>query len=555
MRNPYAALMEWYAAVKPGGHLVFTVPDEDLYEQGVFPSKWNQDHKWTFTLWKDGSWSKKSLNVPEVTAILHNAQVRRIHLCDTEYDYSMEEVDQTFEGTAEAFIEVVIRKMPNKRVDGQTFKHSGARGDLIYAMPAMKALGGGVLMINFDPTQYLGNCIANNEVSQFRELMKGEDCVDEVVEWDGSIPTYDLDDFREVDADANLLSQAHLTRFGVDFDLSKPWLFVEPRHVAKIVVSRTWRYHGPLEWDELQPWVDQCVFVGSEDEYRDFREATLLEIPHEPTPTFMDLARVIAGSDLFVGNQSFPYSLAEAMKVQRVLEVCPTCPNCTPQGDAGFTRLTQDIIEHCLSGSPLLGSYDSRSHLPWKIKELHAVKMESPNKASIRPSVSCVVPFRKGHDKDIERLRKGAENTDAQVIVGTSEGGTFEQMANALAEKATGDVICVVDIALCSDYADVAMLVSQFTIERLGIVAATMSLDSYPHPSGPCVAVSRKAYHECGLFNTGMASGRLGVLEMSLRYGRRRWSSKAAATGRWECRQAGDEGNAEYIRKVYGVKV
>src|SRR2546425_2665638 len=38
MVDPYAALGEWFALVKPGGHLIVLVPDEDLYEQGHFPS-------------------------------------------------------------------------------------------------------------------------------------------------------------------------------------------------------------------------------------------------------------------------------------------------------------------------------------------------------------------------------------------------------------------------------------------------------------------------------------------------------------------------------------
>src|SRR5262245_29112787 len=47
MRNPERALGNWFRLLKPGGHMVVVVPDEDLYEQGVFPSTFNRDHKWT----------------------------------------------------------------------------------------------------------------------------------------------------------------------------------------------------------------------------------------------------------------------------------------------------------------------------------------------------------------------------------------------------------------------------------------------------------------------------------------------------------------------------
>ena len=46
--------------LEPGGHLIVTVPDEDLYEQGHFPSDYNRDHKWTFTIHKPKSWSERS---------------------------------------------------------------------------------------------------------------------------------------------------------------------------------------------------------------------------------------------------------------------------------------------------------------------------------------------------------------------------------------------------------------------------------------------------------------------------------------------------------------
>ena len=45
MHNPWLALGKWWKLVKPGGHLIVFVPDEDLYEQGYWPSLFNEDHK------------------------------------------------------------------------------------------------------------------------------------------------------------------------------------------------------------------------------------------------------------------------------------------------------------------------------------------------------------------------------------------------------------------------------------------------------------------------------------------------------------------------------
>ncbi|MDR2614334.1 MAG: class I SAM-dependent methyltransferase, partial [Candidatus Accumulibacter sp.] len=57
MYDPYKTLPEWWKLVKSGGYMIIYVPDEDLYEQGHFPSIYNPDHKTTFTIKKEKSWS------------------------------------------------------------------------------------------------------------------------------------------------------------------------------------------------------------------------------------------------------------------------------------------------------------------------------------------------------------------------------------------------------------------------------------------------------------------------------------------------------------------
>lgn len=89
MRGPRAALLEWWQLVRPGGHLFFIVPDEDLYEQGVFPSRFNSDHKATFTIAKARSWSSVSVNVLELAQSLPGAEVVRLVLQDQGYDRSL----------------------------------------------------------------------------------------------------------------------------------------------------------------------------------------------------------------------------------------------------------------------------------------------------------------------------------------------------------------------------------------------------------------------------------------------------------------------------------
>jgi hypothetical protein len=66
MVDPRGAIQNWFSLVKPGGHLITIGPDEDLYEQGHFPSIFNSDHKSTFTISKSASWSPVSINCLEL---------------------------------------------------------------------------------------------------------------------------------------------------------------------------------------------------------------------------------------------------------------------------------------------------------------------------------------------------------------------------------------------------------------------------------------------------------------------------------------------------------
>jgi SAM-dependent methyltransferase len=86
MHNPPASLQNWWSLVKPGGHLFLIVPDEDLYEQGAFPSHFNPDHKHTFTIGKKKSWSPSSFNVFELCKSLEGAVIESVVLNDIGYD-------------------------------------------------------------------------------------------------------------------------------------------------------------------------------------------------------------------------------------------------------------------------------------------------------------------------------------------------------------------------------------------------------------------------------------------------------------------------------------
>lgn len=134
--HPTEALRNWIRITKPGGHLVILVPDEDLYEQGVWPSTFNDDHKWTFTInkgWihnhpigdhfsrikerRNLSWSDASINVFEMLHIYSNkVSVLKVELLDATFNYNIPRVDQTL-GRSESAIEIILRKKTTEEIE------------------------------------------------------------------------------------------------------------------------------------------------------------------------------------------------------------------------------------------------------------------------------------------------------------------------------------------------------------------------------------------------------------------------------------------------------
>lgn len=112
VRDPLIALQNWIRVVRRGGYLVVSAPDEDLYEQGIWPSTFNADHKTTFTIHKPKSWSQVSVNVLDlVRACSHLARPISIATIDHAYRFQLVRFDQTRTPLAECAIEFVLRKL------------------------------------------------------------------------------------------------------------------------------------------------------------------------------------------------------------------------------------------------------------------------------------------------------------------------------------------------------------------------------------------------------------------------------------------------------------
>ena len=118
LHDPYEAFDNWIRITKPGGYVITTIPDEDLYEQGVWPSNHNPDHKTSWAISKDDSWSPVSINVLEfLYQYKDRIEVLKVELQNSTFIYDIQRVDQTYHHIAECAIEFIVRKKTQTEID------------------------------------------------------------------------------------------------------------------------------------------------------------------------------------------------------------------------------------------------------------------------------------------------------------------------------------------------------------------------------------------------------------------------------------------------------
>lgn len=110
LTGPVTAMINWIRICKPGGYLTIVVPDERLYEQGFWPSRFNPDHKWSFRVGKTSE-RISSMSVLDMLSMFKNdIEILKVELLDEYYDYNMHTYDQSLLPDVEPAIEFVLRK-------------------------------------------------------------------------------------------------------------------------------------------------------------------------------------------------------------------------------------------------------------------------------------------------------------------------------------------------------------------------------------------------------------------------------------------------------------
>lgn len=136
-------------------------------------------------------------------------------------------------------------------------------------------------------------------------------------------------------------------------DISKQAVFL-PEHRLElsgvedgryILVNRTERYNNTFVSYHFLKDYPVVLFVGVPKEFNRFTKEVPNAVFLQP-PNFLELAQLVAGAVMTIGNQSMTFALAEQMKTPRVLEVYEFAPNVIPAGPGGYPFYDQKGLEY-----------------------------------------------------------------------------------------------------------------------------------------------------------------------------------------------------------------
>jgi 2-polyprenyl-3-methyl-5-hydroxy-6-metoxy-1,4-benzoquinol methylase len=220
---------------------------------------------------------------------------------------------------------------PSGRPPPLRFRHRRKLGDIIYSMPAVRHLGGGILYL--DPTSLDGTEDRAYWRQQFETLipfLEQQPYVQEVSIHEGEAFDVDLDAYLQTThgtaGDRVSIAANHFIGLGLQVpDRISPWLVADtlPERYP-IVVHRSPRYHGRVDYSFLQDVRDDVYCVGSEEERRPFEAMGARPIL---TRDVHALAAVIQSCSVFIGNQSLPLALAAGLGKPRMIEEDTRLPN------------------------------------------------------------------------------------------------------------------------------------------------------------------------------------------------------------------------------------
>ncbi|WP_342644802.1 hypothetical protein [Mucilaginibacter sp. CSA2-8R] len=240
--------------------------------------------------------------------------------------------------------------------------HSGNAGDVIYALPTIKQLhqltGAPInvylrtnqpIVLSGHASHSMGAVMLNEKtVSLLAPLIAAQPYVNscQVYQSEKIHLNFDIVRSKTISLGSGNIARWYSYFTGITPQLWQPWLTVKPdaAYANTIVLARSERYRNSAISYAFLSRYPNLVFIGVKSEYEDMKKA-IPTLRWVEVSDFLHMAQLIAGCKLFIGNQSFPFSVAEALKVPRVLEVYAKIANVVPEGPNAYDFYFQQHLE------------------------------------------------------------------------------------------------------------------------------------------------------------------------------------------------------------------
>lgn len=234
-----------------------------------------------------------------------------------------------------------------------TFSHSGTTGDTFCALVIPKILGGGDFYLKLNNLEHVINTklgwsnkgnrhegrMTPEDYELMKELVLHQPYINSFEIYNGQAIDYELEDaYDHLETGFFPRNFSNQYALAVGIDPKKhykelqilPWM--ECREERKfpgrpIVIHRSPNYQegNPVMNPVWKKFIDkglteQSVFVGAESDHDYFENIFKVRVPHYRTPDWMELARVIKGSEMMITSMGGPSALCLCLGKTMMLE-------------------------------------------------------------------------------------------------------------------------------------------------------------------------------------------------------------------------------------------
>jgi len=261
-----------------------------------------------------------------------------------------------FKGNFEEYINQIQSNLKKKKEI--SFLHSGHTGDIINILPILKEFSKthdcklyiqiGSLNKKFYPNHPAGKMFMNKKIyNMLLPLLFKQQYIKSTEIFNNQNIDINFDIIKKLPIKLNFDSMKYGCHIaGVQPDLSQVFLDVD-EHLEmqnKIVILRSLRYQNHfINYNFLNKYED-VYFIGMDYEYSELKKI-INNLKFYNCKNFLDMAQIIKSSRLFIGNSSLGFTLAEGLKVPRLLEAYPFSGSQQVHGLNGYDFYFQTHFE------------------------------------------------------------------------------------------------------------------------------------------------------------------------------------------------------------------